>query len=200
MYAEGARLPVFVGVPGKCECPEFVGGRQALRGGKSLEMEKQMDVQEGASLCGAEGELTAHRRIIVRYIDGSLLRCYLSPEGEAALQMRLIDPFVVQTAGGQFQEVNPSQIKAIFFVKSFEGSPNYSEFKVFTNRPNGRGVWMRVHFRDGEVMEGVAPNSLDTYFNPVFYLTPPDPASNNQTVLVSKASLQDMQVLGLAAD
>jgi len=163
-------------------------------------MEKQMDAQQGTSLSPADLELETRRKVVIRYVDGSLLRGYLSPEDEAALQENATQPFIVQTLGGDSQEVKPSEIKAIFFVKSFDGSPNYSEFKVFTNRPNGRGVWIRVHFRDDEVMEGVTPNSLSTYFNPVFYLTPPDPASNNRTVLISKRSLKEMQVLGLAAD
>jgi hypothetical protein len=163
-------------------------------------MEKPMDTQLGASVSQADAELATRRKVVIRYVDGSVLQAYFSPEDEAALQENATEPFFVQTVGGSPQEVRPSEIKAIFFVKSFEGSPNYSEFKVFTNRPNGRGVWIRVQFRDGEVMEGVTPNSLSTYFNPVFYLTPPDPASNNQTVLVSKKSLREMQVLGLAAD
>jgi len=163
-------------------------------------MEKQIDTQPGTSVSQADAELATRRKAVIRYVDGSLLQAYFSPEDEAALQKNATEPFFVQTVGGSPQEVRPSEIKAIFFVKSFEGSPNYSEFKVFTNRPNGRGVWIRVHFRDGEVMEGVTPNSLSTYFNPVFYLTPPDPASNNQTVLISKQSLREMQVLGLAAD
>lgn len=163
-------------------------------------MEKQTDTQLGASVSQVDSGLATRRKVIIRYVDGSLVRGYLAPEDEAALQENAMEPFLVQTVRDSPQEVRPSEIKAIFFVKSFEGSPNYSEFKVFTNRPNGRGVWVRVHFQDGEVMEGVTPNSLSTYFNPVFYLTPPDPASNNQTVLVSKKSLSEMQVLGLAAD
>jgi hypothetical protein len=163
-------------------------------------MVKETDTQQGTSLARADSESQTRRKVVIRYVDGSLLRAYLSPEDEAALHTDAMEPLVVQVEGGHSREVQPSQIKAIFFVKSFEGSPNYSEFKVFTDRPNGRGVWMRVHFRDGEVMEGVAPNSLATYFNPVFYMTPPDPASNNQSVLVSKRSLKEMQVLGLAAD
>ena len=97
-------------------------------------------------------------------------------------------------------EVQTSEIKALFFVKRFEGNRDYSEFTVFSNRPSGRGVWVRVKFRDGEVMEGVAPNRLDTYLGAAFSMTPPDPASNNVAVWVSKRSLEEMQVLGLASD
>jgi hypothetical protein len=163
-------------------------------------MDEPMETHAAISVPKADSEVATRRKVVIRYVDGSLLRGYMSPEDEAALQENVTEPFVVQAADGNPREVNPPEIKAIFFVKSFEGSPNYSEFKVFTNRPNGRGVWIRVQFRDGEIMEGVTPNSLSTYLNPVFYLTPPDPASNNQTVLVSKRSLKEMQVLGLATD
>lgn len=163
-------------------------------------MEKQTETHHRTSPSQDDSESATRRKVVVRCDDGSSLRGYLSPEDEAALQKNGMEPFVVQVLGGHSQEIKPTQIKAIFFVKTFEGSPNYSEFKVFTNRPNGRGVWVRAHFRDGEIMEGVAPNSLATYFNPVFSMTPPDPASNNQAVLVSKRFLAEMHVLGLASD
>jgi len=145
-------------------------------------------------------EPDTRRKVIIRYMDGVLLRGYFNAEDESALQRNEAESFAVQTADGDRAEVHPADIKAIFFVKSFEGAPDYSEFKVFTFQPNGKGVWIRVHFRDGEIMEGVAPNRIDTYVKPVFFMTPPDPASNNQTVLVWKQSLVEMQILGLAAD
>lgn len=148
----------------------------------------------------SKSDIAANRKAVIRYVNGSLLRGFLTAEGEAALQRNEGDSFLVRTTDGKSQEVRPAEIKAVFFVKSFEGSPDYSEFKVFTTRPNGKGVWIRVHFLDGEIMEGVAPNCLDTYSKRIFYMTPPDPASNNQTVLVSKRYLKDMQVLGLATD
>jgi hypothetical protein len=140
------------------------------------------------------------RKAVIRYTDGSLLRGYISPEEVELIQQNHPESFPVKRVGGQTIQVQSAAIKAIFFVKTFEGSKRYSEFKVFTNQPNGSGVWVRVQFLDGEVMEGVATNSLETYTKPVFQLTPPDPASNNQAVLVSKHFLQEMQILGLAAD
>jgi hypothetical protein len=49
-------------------------------------------------------------------------------------------------------------------------------------------------------MEGIASNCLNTYSKSAFYMTPPDPESNNQGVLVSKQYLREMHVLGLASD
>ena len=140
------------------------------------------------------------RRVIVRFADGSILRGYFAPEDSESLRDDSSGTFGVRRVDGEVEHVQLDSIKAVFFVKTFEGSRQYSEFKVFTNQPNGRGVWIRVHFHDGEIMEGIASNSLDTYTRPVFSLTPPDPRSNNESVLVSKQCLKEMQILGLASD
>lgn len=161
-------------------------------------MEKQPVA--GAQAVSLQSDLETHRKVVIRYSNGRVLRAYLSAEEESSLQQDDPPKFTAQTPDGDRVEVRSSDVKAIFFVKSFEGTADYSEFKVFTAQPNGKGVWVRIHFQDGEIMEGIAPNRIDTYAKPVFSLTPPDPASNNQTVLVSKRSLREMQILGLAAD
>ena len=140
------------------------------------------------------------RRVIIRYADGTTLRGYFTAEGGQELNSQLSDKFSIRNVTGKVEDVEVSGLKAIFFVKTFEGSQDYSEFKVFTQQPSGKGVWVRVHFHDGEVMEGIAPNSLGTFAGKVFSLTPPDPQSNNETVIVSKNCLKDMQILGLASD
>lgn len=146
----------------------------------------------------SEGE--EQQRVIVRYADGSMLRGYIPAEDAIPPQTDVSGALAVRRTDGEQEYVEIGKIKAIFFVKSFEGSRRYSEFKVFTHQPNGRGVWVRVQFDDGEVMEGIAPNSLETYTRPVFSLTPPDPRSNNERVLVSKQCIKQMQILGLASD
>jgi hypothetical protein len=147
-----------------------------------------------------QSEAEGYRKVVIRYSDGSVLRGYLAAQEVDTIQKHDAESFTVTAVSGQVERVAAAAIKAIFFVKTFEGSPHYSEFKVFTHQPNGKGVWVRAHFTDGEIMEGVAPNSLETYAQPVFHLTPPDPGSNNQAVLVSKRYLQEMQILGLAAE
>jgi hypothetical protein len=140
------------------------------------------------------------QRVVIRYADGRVLRGFVARKDETALQDTPPESLAVKDSHGESVTVGASDIKAIFFVKSFEGNPDYTEFKVFSSRPTGKGVWVRVHFRDGEMIEGVAPNCLETYSKAVFYITPPDPGSNNQGVLVSKHYVKEMQVLGLATD
>ena len=140
------------------------------------------------------------RRVIIRYANGSVLRGYLNDADIQEWRTNASDQFAIRNAAGDRETVDVTGLKAIFLVKSFEGSQDYSEFKVFTHQPSGRGVWVRVHFHDGEVMEGIAPNALGTFLGAVFSLTPPDPQSNNETVIVSKNCLENMQILGLASD
>lgn len=90
-----------------------------------------------------------------------------------------------------------ASLKALFFVKSFEGHREYNEIKFFGNHPQVEGLWVRLKFYDNEFTEGVVRNSLDLLTNPGFFLKPPDPESNNEIIYVVKASLIEFQVLGV---
>jgi uncharacterized protein DUF6982 len=140
------------------------------------------------------------QKVVIRYTDGRVLRGFVRKRKDTALEDTLPDSLLVKESDGKRVNVVASDLKAIFFVKSFEGDQDYTEFKVFSSRPSGKGVWVRVRFKDGEVIEGVAPNCIETYSRVLFYITPPDPKSNNQGVLVSKHYLKEMQVLGLASE
>jgi hypothetical protein len=63
--------------------------------------------------------------------------------------------------------------------------------------PVTQGIWMRLQFRDGEVMEGIVCNSLRYLSEPGFFLLPTDPDSNNKLVYVMKSWLVDHRVLGM---
>jgi hypothetical protein len=174
------------------------GERLAVgRGLKTGMSEQEKTVAEAPQ---SRWEADVSHRVVIRYAKGRVLRGYLCGGDEATALLRDSSTLTVETVEGGYVEVQPSEIKAVFFVRSFEGTPDYSEFKVFAACPNGKGVWVRLHFLDGETLEGVAPNCLSTYSSPVLYITPPDPASNNEAVLVSKRFLKEMQVLGLASD
>jgi len=140
------------------------------------------------------------QKVVIRYTDGRMLRGFVAKRKDTVLQDTPPDSLEVQDSEGRSVKVVASDIKAIFLVKTFEGNPDYAEFKVYSKRPSGKGVWVRLHFKDGEVIEGVAPNCFETYSKAIFYITPPDPASNNQGLLISKHYLKEMQVLGLASD
>jgi len=98
---------------------------------------------------------------------------------------------------GQAVSLALQSLKALFFVKSFEGRSEYREIKFFNTHPPIRGLWVRVKFYDSEALEGVVHNSMRFLVEPGFFLKPPDPNSNNEIVYVVKTSLIDFCVLGV---
>jgi hypothetical protein len=74
-------------------------------------------------------------------------------------------------------------------VKDFDGEPEPS--RVFLNRPKQEGLWVRMVFLDGEVMDGILPNNLLSWEAAGITVTPPEPDSNNQKVFVPREALQE---------
>ena len=144
-------------------------------------------------------------KIVAHLRDGSLLKGYtdiLPDEGvEQALRrgpLAIPKQFTIRTNGSrQNVTVSCEKLKALFFVKSFEGRTQYQEIKFFESHPPVEGLWVRIKFYDGEASEGVVHNSLHHLTSPGFFLKPPDPESNNEYVYVLKASLTDFRVLGV---
>jgi hypothetical protein len=88
-------------------------------------------------------------------------------------------------------------LKSVQFVKDFEPPDPAGERKVFSTRPKMDGLWVRVKFRDGEVMDGILANNLLLIESQGFTVVPPDPYSNNQRLFLPRAALSELQVLGV---
>ena len=95
------------------------------------------------------------------------------------------------------EEVLASDIKTVFYVNSFEGDSDHKELNFHTRAPIVHGIWVRVQFLNGEVMEGIVYNSIRYLVDPGFFLLPTDPDSNNRLVYVRKTWLADHRVLGM---
>jgi hypothetical protein len=93
-------------------------------------------------------------------------------------------------------EVPLEDVKALFFAQSVEGNSLHSELHFHTHSPIADGVWLRIKFRDGEVMEGIVCNSIHYLVEPGFFFCPSDPDSNNRLIYVVKSQLVEHQVLG----
>ena len=101
------------------------------------------------------------------------------------------------TPDGNYSVVPYDEVKAVQFVKDFEPPDPASERKVFSTRPKMDGLWVRVKFRDGEVMDGILANNLLLVESQGFTVVPPDPYSNNQRLFLPRAALTELQVLGV---
>ena len=95
------------------------------------------------------------------------------------------------------EDISIKDVKAVFFVNTFEGDSEHNHLNFHTRAPIVHGVWMRLQFRDGEVMEGIVYNSISYLVDPGFFLLPTDPGSNNKLVYVLKSWIVDHRVLGV---
>jgi len=91
------------------------------------------------------------------------------------------------------KEIRVSDLKAIFFVKSFAGNPNYKERKRFVEGDVAQGRKAEVVFLDGEILQGsvLGYNPKDSGF----FLFPSDPKSNNRKVFVLQSAVKKFRYL-----
>jgi hypothetical protein len=131
------------------------------------------------------------KKAIVRRYDRESLAGYVNP-------LSFLQPAGVEllSAEGNVATVPYSEIKAIAFVRDFDHTGG-GERSTFLTRPKMEGLWVRLHFRDGDVLEGVMPNNLLQIETYGFSIVPPDSFSNQQKVFVPRGSLRTVEVLGV---
>ncbi len=111
---------------------------------------------------------------------------YLQPEGLELLSQ-----------SGAVSVVPYPDIKLVCFVRDFQQGEPRKELRLFTTRPKMEGLWVRMRFRDGDVMDGMLSNNLLQLDSYGLSVVPPDPGFQNQRIFVPKAALSTVQVLGV---
>ncbi len=130
------------------------------------------------------------KKALIRRFDREPLHGFLNPH--QYLQPQGIE---MLTPSGSVISVAYGEIKSVCFVKDFHGEPEAA--KVFQSRPKMEGLWVRMTFRDGDVMDGILPNALLSWDRYGYAVIPPEPYSNNQKVFVPRDALSAMTVLGV---
>jgi len=87
-------------------------------------------------------------------------------------------------------------VKSIYFVREFTDD-FVAERKTFLSRPKLDGLWVRLRFRDDDVMEGIVANDLLDMLDTGVQLTPPDLHGNNLRMFIPRSALAEMKVLGV---
>lgn len=144
-------------------------------------------------------------KVVAHLANGELLKGYFDSSVERDLesmirQRMLSFPVEIPIRPSDTSEivtVRRDALKALFFVKTFEGRKDYNEVKFFQAHPPIEGLWVQVTFKDGEITEGVLHNTIHHIVEPGFFLKPPDPQSNNEFIYVLKTSLDGFKVLGV---
>lgn len=129
-------------------------------------------------------------RMVKGYMDFRLLAATSS-----APQHRASVPIRPEGSDGQ-ETLSLEGIKAVFFVHSFQGD-GHEDIRFHDQREPLGGLWVRVTFQDGEVLEGLIRNTQHCVLDSGFFVAPSDPEGNNWLVYVAKEQLRNFQVLGL---
>ena len=130
------------------------------------------------------------KKVVVRRFDRESLTgfvnalSYLQP-----FHMELLKP------DGTLLTLLYAEVKSVCFVRDFETEADSG--RIFMTRPKLEGLWIRMAFTDGEVMDGILPNNLLAWEPAGFTVTPPEPDGNNQKVFVPRQALRSIQILGV---
>jgi hypothetical protein len=125
-----------------------------------------------------------NNRIVIRYANGKIWK------GTTANFSPNKDIFhMTEMDNGEYHEIDINDLKAVFFVKTFDGDSNYHE-RIDIERV-GLGKKIMVHFNDNEIMvgytQGYSPNRAG------FILFPADPDCNNEKVFVIVAATKTIK-------
>lgn len=134
---------------------------------------------------------STHKKVIVLLADRSELRAYVNP---ANLGTGESVDFL--TEDGEHRAIALNAIRSIYFVREF-AAPYELQRKAFLSRPKLNGLWVRMKFRDGEVLEGVVTNDLLSLLDRGVQITPPDLQGNTLRIFIPRPAMAEMTVLGV---
>src|SRR3954451_4771139 len=134
---------------------------------------------------------STHKKVIVRKIDRDTVNGHVAPANfvrDGKLELLNTSGNVVAIALGD--------IKCVFFVREFGDSDSLSR-ENFTKRPRSEGLWVRIKFKDGEILEGLMHNDLSLTTAEGFLINPPDLRSNVQKLFVPRGALESLTVIAV---
>src|ERR1035438_4713308 len=134
---------------------------------------------------------STHKKVIVRKLDRDSVHGYVAAEEFlAANKVELL------STTGNVVLIDLSEIRGVYFVRDFADSKSLQR-KTFTTRPRVEGLWVRLRFRDAEMLEGLMPNDLTQVRAEGFFVNPPDMRGNIQRIFVPRSALLELTVLAV---
>ncbi len=125
-------------------------------------------------------------KVVVHFLDGKLVKGFTSDFSPNKDVFRITDK-----ESGESTEVALPQLKAVFFVKDFEGNKDHKDQQEVER--TGLGKKIEVKFKDTETIVGYTTGySLD---RTGFFLFPCDPGSNNERIFVVIASTTEIRFI-----
>ena len=129
-------------------------------------------------------------QVVVRYKDGRVLKGTTSDfaPNRASFTLDQVPPAPDGPA-----IIPVEELKAVFFVRSFEGNREYREHKL---RPPTGTIGRRylLTFTDGETMRGTALGANLSRYGFLFF--PSDPGGNNKRIFVLRSAVKELRQEG----
>jgi hypothetical protein len=155
---------------------------------------------------------TAHKKVILRrFRPGTSTAGAHGPPPEIISGYLNSSSFVRNRAidlldlSGRVIPILLNDIKLVSYVRDFNLSdtlnPERLIRRTFLSRPRSEGLWLRLTFTTGDLLEGLAPTDLsllDDLVNEAgLFLTPPDTRSNTQRIYVPRTSIAELTLLAV---
>ena len=125
-------------------------------------------------------------RVVARFVDGRVLKGTIRDFAPNKVMFHL-QPSEMGVAP---LKIPVGALKALFFVRDYEGNPDRKDRQDFDDAP-GTGRRLVVHFKDGEKIAGTTNSFAPD--NPGFFMTPADPAANNERVFVIRSAVSRIE-------
>jgi len=134
---------------------------------------------------------STHKKVLLETRSGELRRGFLNPRAlENDSTLELLD----ESSG--LQSLPWSEVHAVWFVSDWD-LPLPDRPRVFARRPRLQGLWIRLSFPDGDIIEGILPNNLLPTYAVGFLLTPPPLGGSPTRVFVPRSAVADARIVGV---
>ena len=138
----------------------------------------------------ATGVGTAWQKIVVRYKDGRVIKGFSHDFNPGRSQFAIWPSINAPVHEGML--VPLSVLKAVFFVRDFQGDALYTEERTFGQAAHGRKL--EVTFSDNETLVGTTLSYRPD--GQGFFVIPADPRANNLRVFVVTSAVRHVRFLG----
>jgi hypothetical protein len=143
---------------------------------------------------------SAHKKVIVRRFTGETLPGYLPLSG--FVRNRSVD---LLDLSGRVIPLLLNDVKHVCYVRDFNLNDSFNPERLsrrtFLAKPRTEGLWVRMTFRGGDMLEGLAPIDLtltdDLIQDEGLQVSPPDTRSNTQRIFVPRSSLTELQLVAV---
>lgn len=130
-------------------------------------------------------------KVVLNFLDRRIMKGHMEEFSPQDNRIVLLDHT------SQKHTISLNELKAVFFVKTFEGNKGHKESKSFAGSSSGKRVLVR--FKDSETLvgylEGDVPWKKGFFLETKkggFYLKPVDSRSNNYKVFVVSTSVEEV--------